>query len=215
MLYISRDFGDNTYGVTDTDYSIETKYALKDIIFLIESTGVRVHGVSKRGKIVGIFNNLEALYNFELARLKLLGDNIDIKFDGKNIILRGILDKNVVSYKIPDFITKLGIDCFKDCRFLQDIVIPDSVMYLTEHNFDGCISLRGIRIPNSVVSIGSHCFRGCKSLESIELPNSVRVLGFGCFSECDSLRDIIISETLYNYCKLELCSYETKIKIKR
>ena len=105
--------------------------------------------------------------------------------------------------QIPNSVTSLGKDCFRDCSSLTSITIPNSVTSLEGCCFYGCSSLTSITIPNSVTSLDAGCFYGCSSLTSITLGNSVTSLGDECFEYCSSLTSITIPNSvtsLGSYC---------------
>ena len=181
MFYVSRDYENNTYGITDTSDNTEEIHSLNDILNIISSTGIKIHGVSKKGKVVlQVFKDLEALYTYYAAKHKLMGYDGVIKFDNGIIKLSNINNKNTTNYVVPDFIMSLGDNCF-----------------------EGCSSLQSIKIPDSITSIGDNCFNGCSSLQSIEIPDSVTKIGVRCFCNCHSLKNITISKSLYNKSYIE------------
>ena len=67
---------------------------------------------------------------------------------------------------IPDGITCIGKEAFKDCDYITSITIPDSVVDIKIDAFNGCSGLTGITIPKNVKSISDQVFDYC-NLESI------------------------------------------------
>eukprot|EP00039_Didymoeca_costata_P014325 m.230085 g.230085 ORF g.230085 m.230085 type:complete len:206 (-) comp15996_c0_seq7:232-849(-) len=59
---------------------------------------------------------------------------------------------------IPESVTSIGNNAFRECTSLVSINIPDSVTSIGYRAFYGCTSLVHINIPNSVTSIGSSAF---------------------------------------------------------
>lgn len=146
--------------------------------------------MSANGKVTHIFKDLEELYNYRLSSLKLLGFNDTVKLIDNDIVLCGINNRNLVSYKVPNFITKLSDKCFISC----------------------CSSLRRVYLPDSVVSLGNECFKYCNYLEEVKMTDSVQELGFFCFRDCSSLRGIALSNSiteLPNFCFVECTSLES------
>ena len=92
--------------------------------------------------------------------------------------------KNTV---IPDSVTEIGEDAFRESTGLTSIVIPNSVTKIGNSAFEGCTGLKSIVIPDSMTEIGSHAFRGCTDLKSIVIPDSVTEIGSGAFLMCTGL----------------------------
>ena len=80
---------------------------------------------------------------------------------------------NLTSVIIPDSVTTIGLNSFKDCVSLTSITIPNSVTNIGNSAFYGCTSLTSITIPNSVTNIENFAFYGCTGLTSITIPDSV------------------------------------------
>ena len=72
--------------------------------------------------------------------------------------------KNTV---IPNSVTTIGNDAFRDCTGLTSITIPNSVTTIGQSAFYGCTGLTSITIPNSVTTIGEYAFQGCSGFTSI------------------------------------------------
>ena len=79
------------------------------------------------------------------------------------------------------------------CTGITSIEIPNSVTNIGSNAFRDCTSLTSIEIPNSVTSIGSNTFRGCTGLRSIDIPNSVENIGESAFADCSNLNDIYVT----------------------
>ena len=78
----------------------------------------------------------------------------------------------VLKYEIPEGVTKIGWEAFKDCTRLTSITIPDGVTEIGAGAFKGCSCLTNITIPDSVTKIGENAFEGCSSLKSVNATNS-------------------------------------------
>ncbi|MGN1457449.1 MAG: leucine-rich repeat protein, partial [Acutalibacteraceae bacterium] len=91
------------------------------------------------------------------------------------------------AYTIPDSVTQIDDNAFKNCSGLTSITIPDSVTTIGEYAFSGCSGLTSITIPDSVTTIGEYAFSGCSGLTSITIPDSVTTIGEYAFSGCSGL----------------------------
>lgn len=97
---------------------------------------------------------------------------------------------------IPDGVTSIGEDAFRNCGTLTSVVIPEGVTSIGWHAFSGCSSLTSITIPEGVTGIGWCAFSGCSSLTSITIPEGVTSIGGRAFSYCSSLTSITIPESV-------------------
>ena len=68
------------------------------------------------------------------------------------------------SITIPDHITKIGRESFKDCKNLKTVTIGESVTTIGDRAFAGCTRLRELFLPNSVKILGSGAFEGDDNL---------------------------------------------------
>ena len=67
------------------------------------------------------------------------------------------------------------------CGEKNSITIPDGVTEIKENAFRDFTSLESVTIPSSVKKIGKHAFSGCKSLNSVTIPDGVTEIGGGAF----------------------------------
>ena len=72
--------------------------------------------------------------------------------------------KEIISVKIPDYVTSIGANAFNGCLSLTKVTIPDSVKSIGYWAFSGCSSLSSVTIPNSVNNIGDWAFASCDKL---------------------------------------------------
>lgn len=68
------------------------------------------------------------------------------------------------SITIPDHITKIGRESFKDCKKLKTVTIGESVTTIGDGAFAGCTRLRELFLPDSVRILGSGAFEGDNNL---------------------------------------------------
>jgi len=110
----------------------------------------------------------------------------------------GCMARNLgmTSVVIPNSVTIIRGEAFKDCTSLASVTIGNSVTSIGSGTFSGCTSLTSIIIPNSVTSIESGTFSGCTSLVSVTIGNSVTSIESGAFSGCTSLTSITLVDGL-------------------
>lgn len=68
---------------------------------------------------------------------------------------------------IPNTVTAIGYNAFRNCGGLTTLTIPDSVTDIEEEAFFGCSGISTLFIPSSVTSIGSGAFNMWTALTSI------------------------------------------------
>lgn len=116
-------------------------------------------------------------------------------YDAKKIEIRQgthvICDDAFASYQIFNRRIRASV---------EEIIIPDSVTQIGDEAFKNCRSLQSIGIPDSVTQIGNGAFGNCSSLQAIVIPDSVTQIGNGVFKNCSSLQTIVVSEdnTIYD-----------------
>ena len=123
---------------------------------------------------------------------------VDEEIDGLLIRNDTIIDcrPNVASVVIPETITTIGGDAFKDCSSLTSIIIPNSVTTIEGGAFMNCYSLTSIIIPNSVTTIEGYTFEDCSSLTFVAIGKNVKTIGEGAFELCSALSSITIPNSV-------------------
>jgi hypothetical protein len=91
--------------------------------------------------------------------------------------------------KDPGVLKTLDWNCIP--LVITKCIIPNSITSIGHNSFRNCESLTSITIPDNVTSIGNNAFVGCKSLKSISIPNSVTNIGYNVFYNCTSLKEVI------------------------
>lgn len=117
---------------------------------------------------------------------------------------------------IPDSVTWIFEDAFKDCVNLTSVTIPDSVTEIDRTAFDGTPFLKNlgdfavvngillryqgsggaVTIPDNVTRIGNCAFQDCTSLTSVTIPDGVTSIGYSAFSGCTGLTSLTIPENI-------------------
>lgn len=82
----------------------------------------------------------------------------------ENGVLISCTDKSATSVTIPDGVTQIGENAFKDCTSLSSVLIPESVTEIGRFAFHNCAALSSLSIPTSVTKIGNYAFLSCKAI---------------------------------------------------
>lgn len=116
---------------------------------------------------------------------------------GKSVIsLTGTFSSNdeLTDVVVPDGVTEIGEDTFKDCGKLKKVILPDSLVTIGKGAFQGCSGLTEITIPDHVTTIDKNAFQGCSGLDAVAVPGKVAEIGEGAFDACTGLKKLRISD---------------------
>lgn len=114
--------------------------------------------------------------------------------DGFNGDLDFYKNALISSVRLPEGLSSISEQAFRNCPQLTNITIPSSVTSIEDWAFSGCSGLTSINIPSNVTSIGEYAFQYCSNLTSITIPSSVTSIGDDAFNYCTSLTSITIPE---------------------
>ena len=147
--------------------------------------------------------SLESIYVDENNEMYSNDENGVLYNKDKTVLIRYPAGNKATSYEIPDSVTIIGDDAFKDCTNLEEIIIPNGVTTIGGEAFANCIKLEAIVIPDSVISVGGYAFEDCTNLKSAELGNNFMDIKASAFDGCTYLVDIKVNEYSENYSKDE------------
>lgn len=94
---------------------------------------------------------------------------------------------------VPDSVTKLGFDAFRDCTELSEVRLSENLAEIPANAFQSC-GLSSLTIPEGVTRIGDSAFAENRQLTAVELPESLTEIGDGAFGSCTSLTQIDIPD---------------------
>lgn len=137
---------------------------------------------------------------------------------GDDSVLRGLIQRDVTEFVIPDGVTKIGNYAFYSFTSLTSVTIPNGVTTIGAYAFNNCPSLTSVTIPDSVTEIGRYAFASlimlknvklssnanvaeamltnCKSIEEIYVPEGVTKIGRYTFNNCTSLKTAYLPSTV-------------------
>lgn len=111
-------------------------------------------------------------------------------------LLTSHVDKAKATYVVPENITRLEKECFKDCINLTSITLHDKITYIGDSCFQNCPKLKEIIIPDSVNYLGHNCFQDCIGLTNVKLGNGFDTLHKYTFYNCKLLTKVIIPDSV-------------------
>ena len=101
---------------------------------------------------------------------------------------------HLTSVTIPDSVTVIGDSAFQNCNSLVSISLSDTLTSISAYAFQGCSSLSDIVVSEGVTAIGNNAFQGCTALNRVQLPQGVISIGNYLFQGCASLENITIPQ---------------------
>ncbi len=119
----------------------------------------------------------------------------------------------IESIEIPESVTYIGFEAFKDCTNLQEIKIGKGVLYIGENAFantayynnpehwtDGILYIDShlikadneklipvVDIKEGTTTIAVNAFNGCTNLKEVSIPTTLIRISAGAFKNCSSL----------------------------
>ena len=191
--------GDNAFG-----WSLNLCYI--NIPASVTTISEKAFGVTSELKSITVSNDNE---NYS-------SDIYGVLFNKSKTILYKYPEKNTnINYTVPNGVITIFDKAFKNCSYLQSIIIADSVETIGYRTFDSCYKLENITfgsninefgdcaffycdaivnitVPESVTTIGDYAFGHCSKLESVTIPASVESIGRGPFAACTAYKGTIV-----------------------
>ncbi|MBR0429500.1 MAG: leucine-rich repeat domain-containing protein [Lachnospiraceae bacterium] len=98
----------------------------------------------------------------------------------------------ITSIAIPNTVTNLGTG-FQGCTGLQTVTIGTGITTLGAQTFYNCTTLSTVNFPSTLTTIGADAFKGCKGLKTIDIPASCTSVDPNAFSGCSNLLGFSLS----------------------
>ncbi len=102
----------------------------------------------------------------------------------------------MVTVSIPDGVSSIGNSAFYDCDNLTAVILPDSVETVGSSAFYSCDRLGYVYFSKNLTLIGKYAFQNSPKLDNIEFPNQLETIDVGAFDNCDSISSIFIPSKL-------------------
>lgn len=88
-----------------------------------------------------------------------------------------------VAYDVPEGVTAVANEAFRNCRNLTRVSMPGSVKTIGRSAFENCAALREVRLAEGLQGIADRAFFGCPASADIVVPDSVKTTGRDAFGE--------------------------------
>lgn len=130
---------------------------------------------------------------------------IDSKGAFQIVICDGCFEDNyaIETVRMSKDVVQLRKGCFKNCAYLENVIIPDELDIIPDQAFENCKSLHYIDLKK-VKIIGNGAFSNCEYLETVKgQPGDIRSNAFySCVDLCniDLSNALVINNQSFYYC---------------
>lgn len=102
--------------------------------------------------------------------------------------------EDIVHLIIPDGVTEVSANLFRNCDSLLTVVLPPSVTAINKYAFNNCKSLKSIQMGDAVTTLGYAALAGCVALNSVTLSAGLERIDRYAFRACKRLTEIVIPD---------------------
>ncbi|MBD5247501.1 MAG: leucine-rich repeat protein [Barnesiella sp.] len=102
------------------------------------------------------------------------------------------------SFTMPETVTTLGYNVFKDCTALKTVDFPNSKLNtIPNATFSGCTALTDIDFPKTITTLGTTIFKGCTALKTVDMSKTqLTSIPASTFSGLTALNTVKLPETV-------------------
>lgn len=146
-----------------------------------------------------VFNGCTNLANISISSnneyFKVVQGGLYAKQDigsGSSLIPEGFLvmlplsgiDESTKVLTLPEGCTGIQRDLFKNCDFIEEVIIPSTMTEIGDNAFAYFTGLKKVTIPTTVTYIGMTAFGYCTSLETVIFEDDVNAAELYCYNRC-------------------------------
>lgn len=167
-----------------------------------EGTACTVNGIGLCMDTKLVFpTEIEGIPVTKIGKIAPQGD----PFTESDIYFEGAFEGrgDVESVFVPEGVTEIGNNTFKNCAALKSVWISGSVKYIGASAFEECRALENVFLAQGVRAVGAYAFQSCTSLREISLPAGLTHIGSKAFAECPNLKTVIFRGSVSQW--RELC----------
>lgn len=101
----------------------------------------------------------------------------------------------ITSISLPEAVTVINAETFKDAKKLQSVEMGSAVTYIGKSAFEGAWDLKDISLPDALRDISACAFKNT-GLVTANIGNGVVRIGTEAFSDNRSLKEVVLGENL-------------------
>ena len=80
------------------------------------------------------------------------------------------------------------------CNTLTSLILPNSISSIEDETFKNCSKLSFVQIPDGVNTIGKNAFEWCQSLKALSIPRNITKIGENAFYKAYGVTDMYFNE---------------------
>lgn len=175
---------------------------------------------NKNGKIENytsaIAKDYDGFISQKPEQQKIAADGCTYTKDMKTLLTA---QKDITTATIPDGVTKIGENAFKDCTVLTNITIPNSVTEIGFFTFSGCENLEYNEYGNALY-IGNAdnpylilVKAKDTSITSCEINNDTKIILYAAFEGCKNVETLAIGDGITSFDNLPITSALKEVTI--
>ena len=170
--------------------------------------------ISTGGVFSNVFTGCKMLRAFRLRDGAKFTEDCVLYSENRKTLLT-CAESHRGEYTVPDHVTAIGENAFRNCIGLTGVTVPEGVNIIRRQAFFGCDKLERITLPEGLKTIESGAFRYCRKLTEAVLPNGLEAIDDDLFYGCEGLSYVSIPESVKSIgiCAFFRCKSLTHLRI--